>query len=110
MRRTSEIVHFVLLRGEKRPSESEEAVSDGAKGRVMVETSPGSAFVVVEANLLLHLLVVAFDAPPQLRQTHQLAQRRGRGQRREPESRRRVIAHQPLRQQPLLFARRDAVL
>jgi len=57
----------VRFRGEKRSSERQEGVSDRAERRVMVEASPPASLEVVEADLLLQLLVVALDAPPQLR-------------------------------------------
>ena len=72
-RRTIGKVHCVRLRGGKRPSEREEGVSDGAECRVVVKASPHSTFEMVEPDLLLQFLVVAFDAPTQLREAHQLA-------------------------------------
>ena len=72
-RRTIGKVHCVRLRGGKRPSEREEGVGDRAERRVMVKASPHSTFEMVEPDLLLEFLVVAFDPPTQLREAHQLA-------------------------------------
>jgi hypothetical protein len=57
---------LILLRGKKRSSEREKGVSCGAERAVVVEPSPGSTFEVVEADLLLHLLVIPLDAPAEL--------------------------------------------
>jgi hypothetical protein len=38
---------------------------------VVVESAPCSAFVVVEADLLLELLVITFDAPAQLGEAYE---------------------------------------
>ena len=74
--RTIGRVHFVLLRGEKRSTDREESVSGGAEGCVVVKAAPGAALEVVQPNLVLHLLVVAFDAPPELCETDQRLERR----------------------------------
>ena len=47
-----------------------------AERGVVVKASPGAALEVVQAEFLLHLLVVALDAPTQLGQAHQGADRR----------------------------------
>jgi hypothetical protein len=75
-RRTVASVHGVLRRGEKRPSKGEETVCDCAERSVMMKSSPGSPFVVVEAELLLELLIVALDAPAKLGQVHESLERR----------------------------------
>lgn len=56
-------VHCTLLRGEKRPSEREEAVGECAESCVMMEASPRSSFEVIEAKLAFHLLVISLDTP-----------------------------------------------
>ena len=60
------------LRGKKGSAEDEESVGDAAESRVVMEAAPAAALEVVEPNLLLQFLVVAFDAPAQFGQTHEL--------------------------------------
>src|SRR6266849_8104815 len=52
-------VHLGFLRGEKRPTERQETVSEGAERGVVMKAAPGSALVVIEAELALHLLVIS---------------------------------------------------
>jgi hypothetical protein len=55
-------------RGKSRPFGDQEPVSCDAQHRVVVEAAPSTSFVVAEAEFLLEVLVVAFDAPAQLGQ------------------------------------------
>src|ERR1700755_2468599 len=65
-----------------------------------MEATPSAAFEVSEAGLLLEFLIVAFDAPAQLGETHQTMERNVLGQRREPVFGRLLLAFGPLDQQP----------
>src|SRR5690349_9388208 len=71
-----------------------------------MESSPASSFEVVEADLLLHLLVVAFDTPPELRKPDELLERRVARERREPELGGLCLVQGPLVHEPLLLAGR----
>ena len=82
--RTIGSVHRTLLRGEKRPAEGEESVGDGTQGAVVMEASPCSTLEVIEAELALELLIVALDAPAQLREPHQRRDGSRRRQRGKP--------------------------
>src|SRR4051794_282417 len=77
----------------------------GTVARVVVQAAPAAALEVARAQLLLELLEVPLDAPPQLRGRDQLLQRGRLGQGREPVVRRLLLAPGPLRQEPLLRAR-----
>jgi hypothetical protein len=54
----------------------------------MVEASPASAFIVIEADFLFQILEVAFDAPAEFRGVDKRGDGRVDGQGREPLSRR----------------------
>ena len=73
---------------------------------MVVKSPPGSTLEVVEPDLLLQLLVVALDAPAELREADQRPDRRVGGDGREPELRRLLLPSGPLAQEPLLFSRR----
>jgi hypothetical protein len=73
---------LILVRGEKRSFERKKSVGHCAESGVVVETAPCSTFIVIEAEFLLHLLVVTFDTPSQLGQAHQRSHRRLFGERR----------------------------
>ena len=60
---------------------------DRAERGVVVEAAPRAAFVVVEANLLLEVLIVALDTPAELDATDQFSTRNRAGQRRQVELR-----------------------
>jgi hypothetical protein len=47
------------------PLECEEPVGGGDQRGVVIPAQPGAAFVVVQAELALELLVVEFDLPAQ---------------------------------------------
>src|SRR5512132_2084117 len=99
-RRTIASVQLWVDRGGKRSMEREEPVGDRAEGRVVVEASPCSTLEVVEAELALELLVVALDAPAQLREANQLLERGGGRERREPELGRCALPIRPLAEEP----------
>ena len=65
-RRTIASVHFTLLRGEKRSSQSEERVSRRAERGVVMKTAPGAPLEMVEADLAFQFLIVSLDAPAEL--------------------------------------------
>src|ERR671926_314596 len=52
-----------LLRGETAPLSNEDAVGRDRQAGMMVKAPPAPALVVPEPDLLLELLVVAFDPP-----------------------------------------------
>ena len=56
-------------------------MGDGAEHGVVVEAAPGPSFEVIQAELALHLLVVALDAPAKLGETHEFAERSRRRKR-----------------------------
>src|SRR5262245_41563521 len=67
--------------GNRTPLGEEESVGCDRERRVVVESSPASAFVVVEADLLLQVLEVALDAPSELGSVDERGDRRVAGQR-----------------------------
>src|SRR4051794_18655776 len=71
----------------------------------MVEASPASSLVVAESDLLLEILVVAFDAPAQLGAIDQVGEGDVLGQSREPILGRLRFIVRPFDQQPLFRAR-----
>src|SRR6266853_3324854 len=72
----------------------------------MVKAAPSAAFIMSEPDLLLELLVVAFDAPAQLGEIDQTLKGDVLRQGREPIAGRLVLAFRPLDQQPLVRTRR----
>src|SRR3990172_6946560 len=76
----------------------------------MMKPSPTATLVVVEANLVLELLVVALDAPADHDEPYQILDRHGLGDRGEPVFRRGRLAAGPLGEQPLGIARGRAAL
>src|SRR5512138_654591 len=94
-------VHRTRLWGEKRSAEREEAVCHRAEAGVVVEAAPRSPLEVIEAELLLHLLVVALDAPAQLGCADEILERGADGQGREPELGRLLLALRPRAEEPL---------
>ena len=54
-------------------------MSQHDQGDVVMPAQPGPPFVVVQSQLLLELLVVLFDFPAALRQSHQAPQGIGGG-------------------------------
>jgi hypothetical protein len=75
-----------------------------AKVRVVVESGPVAAIVVVEANFVLELLVVAFDAPTKLDRIHQVRDGRLGPDVGKPELARCRFALRPFDEQPFLRA------
>src|SRR4051794_39321655 len=69
---------------------------------MMVETSPATALVVAEAQLLLEFLIVPLDPPAQLGEIDETFQGRVASQVGEPELGRRLVLGRPLDQQPEL--------
>lgn len=69
-----------------------------------VKSSPTTALEVVKTDLVFHLLVVALDAPPELRQSNEVFHGRAGSQRREPDLGRLPLIGRPLVQEPLLIA------
>ena len=53
--------------GKGSPLGDQEAVGGDAQRGVVVKTSPASPFIVAEADLLLQVLIITLDTPPQLR-------------------------------------------
>src|SRR5690349_10657825 len=73
--------------------------------RVVMEPSPASTLVVVEADLLLQVLEVALDAPSELGGIDERRDRCAGAQRRKPALGWSVLALGPFKQQPLLGRR-----
>src|SRR3982751_2693792 len=71
----------------------------------MVETAPAAALVVPEPQFLLELLVIAFDAPPELGEFDQAHEADVLRQGREPGLGGLLLAFRPLDQEPFLRAR-----
>src|SRR5450756_1140496 len=91
--------------GKKTPLDGQEAVCGYAECGVVMESSPASAFVVVQAELVLQLLVVSFDPPAKLDDLDQRGERRVGRHRREPVLCRFLLPSGPLDQEPLFGAR-----
>ena len=85
-------------RGEKRSFEREEGVGSGHYCAVVVEAAPCSALEMVEAELAFHLLVVPLDAPAELGEVHEPANRLLGGQVAEPVVRGLILLLVPLDQ------------
>src|ERR1700741_284105 len=71
----------------------------------MMEASPSASFEVSEPDLLLEVLVIAFDAPAQLGEVDKAVETDLRRQRREPILGRLGFALWPFDQQPLSHQR-----
>ena len=82
----------------------QEAISRDAQRGVMVKAAPASALIVVQAEVLFQVLVVALDAPAHLGHEHQLFQGRVLGGGAEEILGRFLLAFGPLDEQPLLDA------
>jgi hypothetical protein len=70
----------------------------------MVEAAPPAPFVIAKAKLLLELLIIALDPPPQLCQIDQTIERGIFGQGGKPILRRLGFVFRPLDQKPLFSA------
>src|SRR3954465_6118875 len=68
-------------RGGKASPADEEAAGRQAQVDVVVQAAPGASLEVAEPDLLLKVSIVLFDPPPPLGMAHQIADRRGGGQR-----------------------------
>src|SRR5712692_6655990 len=77
---------------------------------MVMKAAPAAPFEMIEAELVLEFLIVALDAPAELGETDELADRRRRRQGREPILRRLRIASRPLDQQPLFRPRLGALV
>jgi hypothetical protein len=62
----------------------------------MIKAAPVAAFIVIECGLILHLLVIAVDAPAHLQQLHQKLQAGLPANAREPVLRRRSVCRHTL--------------
>ena len=81
----------------------EKAVSGYAQCRVMMKAAPTASLEVPQAEFLLELLVIAFNAPAQFCKSHEFLDRRVSGQRAEEVSGRLELFAGPLDEQPLFF-------
>src|SRR4029450_11536778 len=81
-----------------------------AQTGMVVEAALAAALVVPEPQLLLELLVVAFDAPPELGEFDQAREADLLGQGREPVFGGLLLAFRPLDQEPFLRAQLIAPL
>src|SRR5215210_7056132 len=72
---------------------------------MVVEAAPAAALVVPEPEFLLELLVIAFDAPPELGEFNQARETKVLRQGREPVLGGFLLAFRPLDQEPFLRAR-----
>ena len=91
--------------GNPHPFGDQEAIGCDAKRGVMVEAAPAAALEVPEPEFLLELLVVAFDAPPELGELDQALEADILRQRREPVFGGLLLSFRPLDQEPFLRAR-----
>src|SRR3954452_10356507 len=91
--------------GTLHPFGDKEAIGCDAKRRVMVETAPAAALVVPEPQFLLELLVIAFDAAPELGEFDQAHEADVLRQGREPVLGGLLLAFRPLDPEPFLRAR-----
>src|SRR3954463_9381927 len=91
--------------GNPHPFGDQGAIGCDAKRGVMVEAAPAAALEVPEPELLLELLVIAFDAPPELGEFDQARETNVLRQGREPVLGGLPLAFRPLDQEPFLRAR-----
>src|SRR3954468_20680112 len=82
----------------------QEAIGCDAKRGVMVEAAPAAALVVPKPEFLLELLVIAFDAPPELGEFNQARKTNVLRQGREPVLGGFLLAFRPLDHEPFLRA------
>src|SRR5665647_3366121 len=88
--------------GNRLPLGDQESVGGDAQRGVVVEAAQSSALEMPKPNLLLEFLIVALDAPAQLGEVDQRAERDILGKGREPVFGRLFLAFGPLDQQPFL--------
>src|SRR5215212_9791903 len=91
--------------GNSQPFGDQEAIGRHAQTGMVVEPAPAAALVVPEPEFLLELLVVAFDAPPELGEFDQAREADLLRQGREPVFGGLLLAFRPLDQEPFLRAR-----
>src|SRR3954466_8021726 len=91
--------------GNSHPFGDQEAIGCDAKRGAMVEAAPAAALEVPEPQFLRELLVVAFDAPPELGKFDQALEADVVRQRREPVFGGLLLSFRPLDQEPVLWAR-----
>src|SRR3954453_15125943 len=91
--------------GNRPPFLNQEAVGCDAKRSVVMETAPAAPLIVPQSEFLLKLLVVAFDAPPELGKFDQAHEADVLRQGREPVLGGLLLAFRPLDQEPFLRAR-----
>src|SRR5215208_7191374 len=91
--------------GNPHPFGDQEAIGRHAQTGMVVEAAPAAPLVVPEPEFLLELLVVAFDAPPELGEFDQARKTNVLRQRREPVLGGFLLAFRPLDQEPFLRAR-----
>src|SRR5712691_9902655 len=87
--------------GNRLPFGDQEAIRGDAQRGVVVEAAPAAALEVSEPELLLELLIVAFDAPAQFGYIDQLLERDIERKIGQPVLGRSFLAFRPLDQQPL---------
>src|SRR5215207_4231669 len=90
--------------GNSHPFGDQEAIGRHAQTGMVVEAAPAAALVVPEPEFLLELLVVAFDAPPELGEFDQALEADVLWQGREPVLGGLLLAFRPLDQEPFLRA------
>src|SRR5208337_3062291 len=81
--------------GKKASLHHQEAVGSNAEAGMVVKAAPFASFEVPQSKLLLQFLVVALDAPPQLRRGHQFPQADRRRQVGQPVFRRLLLGLEP---------------
>ena len=81
----------------------QETVGCNAQGGVMMKATPAPSLVVAQAEFLLKLLIVPFNAPAHFGSLDQIYQRGIRGQRRQPILDRFCLILRPFDQQPLFL-------
>src|SRR5215210_8381661 len=91
--------------GNPRPFGNQEAIGRHAQTGVVVEAAPATPLVVPEPEFLLELLIVAFDAPPELGQLDQALKANVLRQGREPVLGGLLVSFGPLDQEPFRRAR-----
>lgn len=89
------------LVGDEALCQQEPVGRDAQRGMVM-EPPPTSSLIVSQAEVLLQILVVAFDAPALMGYADQLVDRRFLGQRGQDVLARLGVVCRPLDEQPLL--------
>ena len=85
----------------------QEGIRGDAERRVMMKAPPASALEVIQPQLVLQFLAVAFDPPPQHGELNEFHGGRRRRQCREPVLDRGRFRSRPFDQQPLFGARAD---